>query len=145
MSLFDVVNRLFLPKIWSNEFPENYRHDYNTVKAFNQGLFVDRLARQYIKPRLAELSIANSRLGLNYAFKSPREKWTDLPLCGKRFFFSLSTAMHVPIGRIVSKARFHWIVLQTVFRTAYSDDKGNSYLQGEPLQIVFIKLVPDGL
>lgn len=61
------------------------------------------------------------------------------------FFFSLSTAMHVTIGRIVSKVRFHWIVLQTVFRTAYSDDKGNSYLQGEPLQIVFIKLVPDGL
>ena len=91
------------------------------------------------------LSIANSRLGLNYAFKSPREKWTDLPLCGKRFFFSLSTAVHVTIGRIVSKARFHRIVLQTVFRTAYSDDKGNSYLQGEPLQIVFIKLVPDGL
>ena len=53
--------------------------------------------------------------------------------------------MHVTIGRIVSKARFHRIVLQTVFRTAYSDDKGNSYLQGEPLQIVFIKLVPDGL
>ena len=89
--------------------------------------------------------MASSRLGLNYAFKSLREKWTDLPLCGKRFFFSLSTAMHVTIGRIVSKARFHWIVLQTVFRTAYSDDKGNSYLQGEALQIVFIKLVPDGL
>lgn len=60
-------------------------------------------------------------------------------------FFSRFTAMLVTIGRIVSKARFHWIVLQTVFRTAYSDDKGNSYLQGEPLQIVFIKLVPDGL
>lgn len=53
--------------------------------------------------------------------------------------------MHVTIGRIVLKARFHWIVLQTVFRTAHSDDKKNSYLQEEPLQIVFIKLVPDGL